>query len=86
MSGNVVPVKGDAPEGVRRLGREVEKLGHQRLVLKSDQEPSIKALLQSVKREKQIRTCHSKTPQLQNIRVMGWPRGQSRQCKVRFEQ
>ena len=45
-------MKGDAPEGVRRLGEEVEKLGHQRLVLKSDQEPSIKALLQSVKREK----------------------------------
>ena len=45
-------MKGDAPEGVRRLGEEVEKLGRQRLVLKSDQEPSIKALLQSVKREK----------------------------------
>ena len=52
ISANVVPVKGDAPEGVRRLGEEVEKLGHQRLVLKSDQEPAIKALLQSVKREK----------------------------------
>ena len=47
-----MPVKGDAPEGVRRLGEEVEKLGHQRFVLKSDQEPAIKALLQSVKREK----------------------------------
>jgi len=45
-------VKGGAPEGVRRLGEEVEKLGRQRLVLKSDQEPAIKALLQSVKREK----------------------------------
>ena len=52
LSANVVPVKGDAPEGVRRLGEEVEKLGHQRLVLKPDQEPSIKALLQSVKRGK----------------------------------
>merc|ERR1712086_1181733 len=52
ISANVVPVKGDAPEGVRRLGEEVEKLGYQRLVLKSDQEPAIKALLQSVKREK----------------------------------
>ena len=30
----------------------MEKLGRQRLVLKSDQEPSIKALLQSVKRGK----------------------------------
>ena len=45
LSANVVPVKGDAPEGVRRLGEEVEKLGHQRLALKSDQGPSIKALL-----------------------------------------
>ena len=45
-------MKGDAPEGVRRLGEEVGKLGHQRLVLKSDQEPSIKALLQSIKPEK----------------------------------
>ena len=52
ISANVVPTKGDSPEGVRRLGEEVEKLGHQRLVLKSDQEPAIKALLQSVKREK----------------------------------
>ena len=44
--------EGRRPEGVRRLGEEIEKLGRQRLVLKSDQEPSIKALLQSVKREK----------------------------------
>ena len=37
---------------MRRLGEGVEKLGRLRLVLKSDQEPAIKALLQSVKREK----------------------------------
>ena len=84
MSANVVPVKGDAPEGVRRLGGEVEKLGHQRLVLKSDQEPAIKALLQSVKREKH-RDISFEHSQSQNTRATGWQRRQSKQCRVRFE-
>ena len=84
MSANVAPVKGDSPEGVRRLGEEVEKLGRQRLVLKSDQEPAIKALLQSVKREN-IRTFHLSIPQSQNIRVTGLQRERSNQCRARLE-
>ena len=52
ISANVIPQKGDTPEGVKRLGKEIDKLGHHRLVLKSDQEPAIKALIQSVRREK----------------------------------
>ena len=55
-------MKGDAPEGVLRLGEEVETLGRQRLVLKSDQEPSIKALLQSVKREKHQDISFERSP------------------------
>ena len=52
VSVNVVPATGDATDGVRRLGEEIDKLGRQRLVLESDQEPAIKALIQSVRREK----------------------------------
>ena len=34
ISANVIPQKGDTPEGVNRLGEEIDKLGHNRLVLK----------------------------------------------------
>ena len=52
VSANVILQKGDTPEGVRRLGEEIDKLGRHRLVLKSDQEPATKALTQSVRRVK----------------------------------
>ena len=52
ISANVTSQKGATPEGVKRLGEEIDKLGHHRLVFKSDQEPAIKALIQSVRREK----------------------------------
>ena len=45
ISANVIPQKGDTPEGVKRLREEIDKLGQHRLVLKSDQEPAIKALI-----------------------------------------
>ena len=78
-------MKGDAPEGVRRLGEEVEKLGHQRLVLKSDQEPSIKALLQSVKREKHQDISFEHSPVAEH-QSNGAAERQLKQCRVRFVQ
>ena len=33
ISANVIPQKGDTPEGAKRLGEEIDKLGHHRLVL-----------------------------------------------------
>ena len=45
VSANVVPVKGDTPDGGTETQEEIDKLGHQRLVLKFDQEPAIKALI-----------------------------------------
>ena len=69
ISANVVHLKGDAPAGVRRLGEEINQIGRQRrLVLKSDQEPAIKALIQSVKREKhqEISVEHSPVAERQS--------------------
>ena len=44
ISANVVPKKGAYPEGIRRLGEELDKLGHRRMTVKSDQEPAILSL------------------------------------------
>ena len=36
LSANVVPAKGECPEAARRFGEEIEKLGYNRLTLKTD--------------------------------------------------
>ena len=41
ISANVLPKKGAYPEGIRRLGEELDKLGHRRMAVKSDQEAAI---------------------------------------------
>ena len=52
ISANVLPKKGAYPEGVRRLGEELDKLGHRRMVVQSDQEPAILKLIEATVRER----------------------------------
>ena len=49
---HMVPSKGLDPHAVKMMSREIRLSGYSRMVLKSDQEPSILALLEAVKREK----------------------------------
>ena len=49
---NVVPRKGDHPYAVQRIGHDLANImGYKRVILKSDQEPAIKKLKASVRRE-----------------------------------
>jgi len=48
---HMVPSKGVDAHAVKVITRELRLAGYNRMVLKSDQEPSIKALLEAVKRE-----------------------------------
>ena len=52
ISANVAPKKGAYPEGIRRLGEELDKLGHRRMTVKSDQEPAILSLKEAAIRER----------------------------------
>jgi len=52
ISANVLPKKGAYPEGIRRLGEELDKLGRRRMVVKSDQEPAILKLIEATVRER----------------------------------
>ena len=45
----MVPHKGVDPFAIKALGREIELAGYRRLIIKSDQEPSILELIQAVK-------------------------------------
>ena len=49
---HMVPKKGHDAHAIKMAGREVEMSGYGRMILKSDQEPSIKELLRAVKRER----------------------------------
>ena len=48
---HMVPSKGLDPHAIKMIVREVKLSGYSRMILKSDQEPSILALLEAVKRE-----------------------------------
>ena len=48
----MLPKKGAYPEGIRRLGEELDKLGHRRMAVKSDQEPAILKLIEATLRER----------------------------------
>ena len=48
----VVPRKGVHPYAVKCLASDIARLGHQRLVLKSDDEPSIVALKEAARCER----------------------------------
>ena len=91
ISANVMPQKGDTPEGVKRLGEEIDKNGHHRLALKSDQEPAIKAFIQSVRREKRqdISVEHSPVAEHQSNgvaeRAVKTVQGQVRTLKLAAE-
>ena len=52
ISANVLPKKGAYPEGIRRLGEELDKLGRRRMVVKSDQEPAILKRIEATARER----------------------------------
>ena len=49
---HMVPKKGHDPHAIKMVGREVRLAGYNRLILKSDQEPSVLELLEAVKRER----------------------------------
>ena len=50
---HMVPSKGLDAHAIKMMQREIRLAGYSRLVLKSDQEPSILALLEAVKRERE---------------------------------
>ena len=52
MSSHVVPEKGRNPHATKVLRHELESLGYKQIIIKSDQEPAIVSLKESVKRER----------------------------------
>ena len=62
ISANVVPKKGAYPEGIRRFGEELDKLGHRRMTLKSDQEPAIVCLKEATIRERRQDITSEESP------------------------
>ena len=52
VSAKVLPKKGAYPEAIRRLGEELDKLGHRGMVVKSDQERAILKLIEATVRER----------------------------------
>ena len=51
----VVPQKGSCEYAFKAVSREIQNAGYNRIIIKSDQEPSIKELLHAVKRERESR-------------------------------
>ena len=49
---HMIPSKGLDPHAVKMMSREIRLSGYSRMIFKSDQEPSILALLEAVEREK----------------------------------
>ena len=52
MTAEVVPHKGVNPYAVKAVSEEIENSGYSRIILKSDQEPSLLALLRTAKNER----------------------------------
>ena len=48
----VVPQKGSNEYAINAVAREIQNTGYNRLIIKSDQEPAIKELVNAVKRER----------------------------------
>ena len=51
MIAMVVPRKGDHPKAIQMYAREIRRLGHGSMVIKSDQEPSIVSFKEKVRKE-----------------------------------
>ena len=49
---HMVPSKGHDAHAIKMVAREIKLAGYNKLILKSDQEPSIKELIEAVKRER----------------------------------
>ena len=58
----VVPRKGAHPYAVKCLASDIGRLGHQTLVMKSDDEPSIKALKEAARSERPERVIMEESP------------------------
>ena len=48
----VVPKKGKDPYAIKSIGKHIENMGYNKMIIKSDQEPSIKDLIRAIKRER----------------------------------
>ena len=48
----MVPKKGVDAHAVKMMGREIKLSGYSKMILKSDQEPAIRELIEAVKRER----------------------------------
>ena len=51
--GHKVPKKGHDPHAIKMIAREIHISGYSKMILKSDQEPAIRELLDAVKRERE---------------------------------
>ena len=68
----VVPSKGVDSYAVETVKKMVERLGHRKIIMKSDNEPAILALKEAVRRESDVE------------RRTGWPRTPLRTCRASF--
>ncbi len=62
VTARVVPSKGLDAYAVGRLKKDVEQLGHRRIVTKSDNEPAILALKEAVRRESDVEIAVEEVP------------------------
>ena len=68
LTANVVPKRADFPEGIRRLGEEIDKLVYKQLTLKTDREPAISSLVSAVIRDRH-QDIRIEKPPVASIRV-----------------
>jgi hypothetical protein len=62
IAAEIVPEKGVSEYAVRRVAQIVNRMGYRRVILKSDQEPSIMALKAAVKRELESEVSFEESP------------------------
>ena len=62
ITAHVVEHKGANENAIKRLGQDIGLLGYKKIILKSDEEPSIIALKQTVKRERSEQIILEESP------------------------
>ena len=62
VAAEIMTEKGVNPYAVKRLAQLINRLGYRRVIIKSDQEPSIIALKEAVKRELEMEVSFEESP------------------------
>ena len=84
---HMVRKKGFDPHAIKTVSREIRLAGYTRMLVKSDQEPSILALLEAVKTEREEKRVKSYQRNLRwaNTSLMDRLKTQSELCKHKSE-